>query len=105
MPQTKRRPTGEPEAARRLQQIPNVGPAIAQDLMRLGISRLEDLAGREPDELYEALCQRDGVRHDPCMHDVFTAIVAYARGEPARPWWAYSAARKARANPPGDTIR
>ena len=82
--------------AARLRKIPNVGPRIAADLMKLGILRLEDAAGRDGDDLYAALCALDGVRHDPCMRDVFAAVVAQANGEPARPWWAFTPARKAR---------
>lgn len=87
------------EALKRLQQIPNVGPAISRDLVRLGISRIDDLVCREPDALYHALCRLDGVCPDPCMHDVLTAVVAIANGEPAQPWWAFTPARKARATP------
>src|SRR5437764_880101 len=82
------------EALSRLQEIPNVGPAMAGDLIRLGILRLEDAAGKDPDELYQALCAADGVRHDPCVRDVFAAVVAPADGEPAQPWWVFSRMRK-----------
>jgi len=84
------------EAEARLRAIPNVGPAIAGDLIRLGITRLEDAVGRDADEMYGVLCALDGVRHDPCVRDVFAAVVAYANGEEARPWWAFTPARKAR---------
>jgi hypothetical protein len=79
-----------------LQRLPNVGPAVAADLVRLGIRAPEDLAPREPDELYASLCALDGRRHDPCMWDTLAAVVAYARGEPARPWWHFTPIRKAR---------
>ena len=81
-----------------LQKIPNVGPATAEDLIRLGIKRIEDLAGRDPDEMYIELCRKDGVRHDICVRDVFAAAVSYAKGEPARPWWHFSRERKAGMN-------
>ncbi len=84
------------EAAARLRAIPNVGPAIAGDLIRLGMTRLEDAVGRDADEMYGALCALDGVRHDPCVRDVFAAVVAYANGEEARPWWAFTPVRKVR---------
>jgi hypothetical protein len=54
------------------------------------------MAGRDPDAMYDALCDLDGRRHDPCLRDVFAAVVAYANGEEARPWWAFTPARKAR---------
>ncbi len=81
---------------RALQALPNVGPAVAADLVRLGVSSAADLAAREPDELYASLCALDGRRHDPCMWDTLAAVVAHARGEPARPWWHFTPLRKAR---------
>jgi hypothetical protein len=88
-------PTDTAPAA--LTAIPNVGPAIARKLVRLDIRGVEDLRGRDPDELFERLCAMDGRRHDPCLLDTFTAAVAYADGGPARPWWEFSRERKARA--------
>jgi hypothetical protein len=85
-----------PEVTRRLQDIPNVGPAIAADLVRLGITRVEDLAGKDPDALYAQLCALDGRRHDPCVLDTFSAIVTFASGGPAEPWWVFSRRRKER---------
>jgi len=82
--------------SRRLCEIPNVGPAIADDLIRLEIACVEDLADRDPDEMFAQLCELDGQRHDPCVRDVFAAAVSYANGEPARPWWHFSRERKAR---------
>jgi hypothetical protein len=84
------------DPSKRLRQIPNVGPAIAGDLLRLGIADPADLVAREGDELYDELCRIDGVRHDPCLRDVFAAAVDYARGGPPRPWWTYTPERKAR---------
>jgi hypothetical protein len=86
-----------PAHARRLLDVPNVGPATVRDLLKLGISEPEQLAGQNPDKMYESLCKIDGVRHDPCLLDVFTAAVSYGNGEPARPWWAFMPERKARA--------
>jgi hypothetical protein len=84
------------EAVARLQKIPNVGPRMAADLIRLGVSSLEDAAGRDPDEMYHELCAIDAKRHDPCVRDVFAAVVSYADGGPARPWWVFTPERKAR---------
>ena len=85
-----------PVRARRLLELPNVGPATALDLVRLGISEPKQLAKRDPERMYEALCKLDGVRHDPCLLDVFASVVAFVNGAPARPWWAYTPERKAR---------
>lgn len=83
------------EAVRTLTDLPNVGPAAAADLRLLGIEHPEQLAGRDPKQLYDALCQRTGVRHDPCVIDVFTSITAFLAGDEPKPWWAYTAQRKA----------
>lgn len=82
--------------ARALQKLPNIGPAMASDLMSLGVTSADDLATRDPDELYAALCTLDGATHDPCVLDTFMAAVDAARGLPARPWWEYTPLRKAR---------
>jgi hypothetical protein len=82
--------------ARQLQEMPNVGPATADDLLRLGISRQDDLVGRDAAELYEALCRLDGVRRDRSLLDVFTALIAYAEGGPPTPWWEFTPARMKR---------
>jgi hypothetical protein len=84
------------QAMRALQALPNVGPATARDLLRLGIRSQADLVGQDPDALYRRLYQLDGRRHDPCVLDTFTAVVAFADGQPAREWWFFSQQRKAR---------
>ncbi len=84
--------------ASELQTIPNIGPAVARKLERLGIERPGDLRGRDPDELFERLCALDARRHDPCLLDTFVAAVDFANGAPPRPWWEYSRERKARAH-------
>jgi hypothetical protein len=77
-----------------LQQIPNVGPSIAANLRRIGITVPQDLVGKDPYVLYEDLCRTTGTRHDPCVIDVFISAVRFMAGEPARPWWKYTAERK-----------
>jgi hypothetical protein len=84
------------EAVVRLQEIPNVGPKMAAVLIKLGITRLQDAAGRDLDEMYHELCAIDAKRHDPCVRDIFAAVVSHAEGGPARPWWEFTPERKAR---------
>jgi hypothetical protein len=84
------------EAVVRLQEIPNVGPRMAAVLIKLGITRLQDAAGRDEEEMYHELCAIDAKRHDPCVRDIFAAVVSHAEGGPARPWWEFTPERKAR---------
>jgi hypothetical protein len=78
----------------RLEDIPNVGPAVAGDLRRLGITSPGDLLGRDPYAMYDDLCRITRQRHDPCLLDTFIASVRYMEGEPKKPWWKYTAERK-----------
>ncbi|UEC43103.1 MAG: Mitomycin resistance protein [Methanothrix sp.] len=80
----------------RLEEIPNIGPAIAEDLRLVGVSHPQDLIGRDPYQMYEELCFKTGARHDPCVIDVFISAVRFMEGEPKRPWWAYTPERKQR---------
>jgi hypothetical protein len=77
-----------------LEGIPNVGPAIADDLRQLGITQPDHLLGRDPYEMYDDLCGITGQRHDPCLLDTFIAAVRFMAGEPKMPWWYYTAERK-----------
>ncbi len=77
-----------------LEDLPNVGPAIAADFVRLGIRAPRELAGRDPYALYDELNRITGRRHDPCLLDTFIAAVRFMDGAPARPWWKYTAERK-----------
>lgn len=78
----------------RLEQLPNVGPAMAADLRGLGIAQPADLRGRDAFALYRQLERLSGRRQDPCVLDTFLAIVDFMNGAPARPWWAYTPERK-----------
>lgn len=77
-----------------LEQIPNVGPSIADDLRLLGIRTPRALVGRNPYRMYDALCKATRTRQDPCVYDVFIAAVRFMEGGPVHPWWHYTAERK-----------
>lgn len=85
----------EAAQARALTDLPNVGPATAADFRALGIVSPGELRGRDPYALYRELCRITGMRHDPCVADVFIAAVRFMEGEPPHPWWHYTARRKA----------
>jgi Pathogenicity locus len=79
---------------RGLTDLPNVGPATAKDLERLGIRSPEQLVGADPLVLFRQLCEVTGVRHDPCTLDVFMSAVSFMDGGQARAWWAFTEHRK-----------
>jgi hypothetical protein len=74
-----------------LQQLPAVGPSIAQDLRRLGVKSVKDLARRDPERLYERLCVLTHERQDPCVLYTFRCAVYAARTSRPKPellkWW------------------
>jgi hypothetical protein len=78
----------------RLQDIPNVGPAVAAVLRLIGIDHPDALVGRDPYDLYDRLTETTGKRYDPCVLDTFIAAVRYVDGGPKAPWWAFTAERK-----------
>ena len=80
----------------KLEQLPNVGPAVAALLRLAGVHIPQDLAGRDPYLMFDRLCHLTGTQHDPCLLDTFIAAVRFMDGEPAKPWWAYTAERKRR---------
>jgi len=77
-----------------LEDIPNVGPAIAANLRLIGVSSPGDILGKDPYKMHKELCRITGVRHDPCVIDVFIAAVRFMGGEPSKPWWKYTSERK-----------
>jgi len=78
-------PEGFERAFAEFQTVPNIGPATAEDLVRLRIRGVRGLAGRDPIAMYRRLCRLDGVRHDPCVLDVFMAAVDFAETGSRRP--------------------
>lgn len=79
-----------------LEQIPNIGPSLADDLRRIGVRSPKDLSGKTGLALYKKLCAHDGVRHDPCVLDTFLAAVDFMSGGRPKPWWSFTAERKKR---------
>jgi predicted GIY-YIG superfamily endonuclease len=77
-----------------LEDIPNIGPAVAADLRQLGITTPAELPGRDPYSMYDDMCRITGQRHDPCLLDTFIAAVRFMEGAPKKPWWKYTAERK-----------
>ncbi len=85
---------------RRLEDLVSVGPALLRDFEMLGVNTVAQLARRNPEKLYEKLCEITGQAQDVCVLDAFRAAVAQARNPklPAKQaqWWYWSRQRKAR---------
>jgi hypothetical protein len=74
-----------------LQTIPGVGPSIAADLRRIGISRVAQLRNADPRRLYERSNAKAGVVQDRCLLYVFRCATYYASRPVHEPeklkWW------------------
>ena len=96
LPRVKAPKAESADACQQLEQLPNIGPAMAADLRALGIAHPRELAGHDAYALYQALCRHSGKRQDPCVLDTFLAATDFMSGGAARPWWEFTAQRKAR---------
>jgi nucleotidyltransferase/DNA polymerase involved in DNA repair len=85
---------------RKLRDLYSVGRATVRDLKLLGITRVEQLVGKDARALYDRLCSLSGKRYDPCVLDVFSAAIAQAQDpnlpKEKRKWWYWSRIRKSR---------
>ncbi|MBY0573386.1 MAG: helix-hairpin-helix domain-containing protein [Undibacterium sp.] len=78
----------------KLTDLPNIGPASAKDLVLLGYSSPHQLVAADPLQMYRDLCNKTGVRHDPCVLDVFISITRFMDGEAPKSWWQFTEERK-----------
>ena len=84
----------EKTAADEFLELPNIGPATAADLQRLGVTSIGKLKKCDPHELYDRLAKMDGKAHDICVLDVFHAIIHNAKTGDSKMWWEFSQMRK-----------
>jgi hypothetical protein len=66
------------QTLKQFQTIPGIGKACSLDLWNIGLRSIDDLKGKNPNELYEKLNTITGTRHDICMLYTFRCAVYYA---------------------------
>jgi len=72
--------TNKAEVIKRLQSLKNVGPAMAEELYRLGIKSPEQMKKTDPEKLFARLKKvKKGA--DPCELYIFRGAVLN------KPWW------------------
>lgn len=59
-------------------KIPNVGKNTKEDLIKIGITCVEDLVGKNPEQLYLKDCEVKKYQEDRCQLYVFRMAVYYA---------------------------
>lgn len=76
---------------KKLQIIPGVGPSIAQDFWNIGVKKVSDLKGKNPEKLYLQICAKQGCRIDRCVLYVCRSSVYFAENKNPDPeklkWW------------------
>jgi predicted RecB family nuclease len=74
-----------------LRIIPGVGPKLTQKFFDIGITRISDLKGKNPEELYSHICTKQGTQVDRCVLYVCRSSVYFAETEKPDPeklkWW------------------
>lgn len=74
-----------------LTNIPGVGEKMAQHLMNIGITCIDDLKGRDPYDVYMQDCEYKGFTEDRCALYVYRLAVYFAENEIHDPeklkWW------------------
>ena len=75
------------EQVKKLEDIPNIGPSMANDLRMLGISRPSELKRQDPLELYEKLNKNTKQLQDPCVLDTFMAAVDFMNARRETIFW------------------
>jgi Pathogenicity locus len=78
----------------RLEDLPNIGTSIANDLRGLGIHSPAELATQDPLSIYLRLSTPMGKRHDPCVLYTLMGARHFLDTGEALAWWKFTDAGK-----------
>ncbi|MDB5012310.1 MAG: Pathogenicity locus [Daejeonella sp.] len=70
------------QAIKELMIIPGIGKSLANDLVNIGITSLQDLKGKDPDVLFDLSNQFAGTVQDRCVLYTFRCAIYYANTPP-----------------------
>lgn len=80
-------------AVKQLCTIPSIGPKVGMMLVEIGIREVADLRGRDPQQLYKAICRTRNETLDRCVLYHFRCAVYFAEHKTHKPellkWWAW----------------
>lgn len=80
---------------KKLTDLPNIGNAIATDLMAIGIRSPDDLKGRDSLKIFNELKNVMEHRHDPCVCYTLLSVEHFMQTGLSLPWWKFTAKGKA----------
>ncbi len=77
-----------------MQIIPGIGKSLERDLLLIGIKKVEDLKGKDPEKLYRKLEMVTGAHQDKHVLYTFRCAVYFASHTKHDPeklkWWNWS---------------
>lgn len=82
-----------------LEDIPNIGKALAADLRAIGIRSPDQLDGVEPLDIYRMLEKQMGARHDPCVLYTLLAVQSFMKSGLSAPWYQFTEQGKSLLHP------
>lgn len=81
----------EKQSLKELQIIPGVGKSVAKNLYDIGIKKVSDLKGKDPEKLYQKSNKLVGALQDLCLLYTFRCAVYFAESTNPNPellkWW------------------
>ena len=83
-----------PQNVSRLEDLPNVGKNIANDLRAIGINSPSELRRQIPLTVFNDLKKTMGHRHDPCVLYTLLSVEHFFATTESLPWWQFTAAGK-----------
>ncbi len=87
-------PPSNQDPPAQLEDLPNIGKAIAADLRGIGIVHPDQLARREPIAIFLELSEVMGHRLDPCVLYTLLSVKHFLDCGEALPWWKFTAEGK-----------
>jgi len=79
----------------KLTALPNIGKAIANDLLAIGINSPTDFKSNESLKIFNDLKAVMGHRHDPCVYYTLLSVKHFVDTGESLPWWKFTAKGKA----------
>jgi hypothetical protein len=84
-----------PKQISHLEDLPNIGRQIANDLRAIGIATPAQLRKRAPLAVFNELKATMGRRHDPCVFYTLLSVRHFFDSAKSLPWWRFTAQGKA----------
>lgn len=87
-----------PKQISKLEDLPNIGSSIANDLRAIGIVSPADLRKRPPLTVFNNLKETMGRRHDPCVFYTLLSVAHFFDTSESLPWWRFTTPGKEQLN-------